>query len=105
MMKRLVILYVVIISVTSANAQEYRYIPFADSNAVWSEVYWKPISEPDPRWEYNQYALFNEDTIINGITYHKLFHTNASEITRKNSTCIGGIREDNIKKYGMREVM
>jgi len=45
-------------------AQEYQYIPFPDSNAVWSEVYWKPISEPPPSWEFNQYALFNEDTLI-----------------------------------------
>jgi hypothetical protein len=80
------------------SAQKYKYVPFPGSNAVWSEVYWKPISQPDPRWVYNQYALFNEDTVINEITYHKLFHTNSSaKITRDNSVCIGGIREDNSK--------
>jgi hypothetical protein len=81
------------------SAQEYKYVPFPDSNAVWSEVYWKPISQPDPRWIYNQFALFNEDTVINGITYHKLFHTNASaKITHDNSVFIGGIREDGNKR-------
>jgi hypothetical protein len=80
------------------SAQEYKYVAFPDSNAVWSEVYWKPISQSGSRWVYNQYALFNEDTVINGITYHKLFHTNAStKITRGNSECIGGIREDSLK--------
>lgn len=79
-------------------SQEYQYVPFPDSNAVWSEVYWKPISDPCPGWVYNKYALFNEDTVINDITYQKLFHTNDSEITRENSTCIGGIREDSFKR-------
>ncbi|NQU87509.1 MAG: T9SS type A sorting domain-containing protein [Mariniphaga sp.] len=79
-------------------AQKYKYVPFPDSNAVWSEIYWKPLGEPPPWWEYNKFALFNEDTVINGIVYHKLFHTHASEITRKNSECIGGIREDSLKR-------
>jgi hypothetical protein len=81
-----------------ATAQEYHYIPFPDSNAVWSEIYWKPITDPLPRWVYNQYALFNEDTLIDGNVYHKLYHTNASKITRENSKCIGGIREDSAKR-------
>jgi hypothetical protein len=42
--------------------------------------------------------LFNEDTVINDIPYHKLFHTNDSAITKENSTCIGGIREDSFKR-------
>jgi len=86
-----------------ATAQEYKYVPFPDSNAVWSEVYWKPISEPYPRWVYNKYALFNEDTIINGVIYHKLFHTNASKITYENSECIGGIREDSLKRIWFKD--
>lgn len=98
-MKTTSLILIFILNCFSLWAQEYKYIPFPDSNAVWSEVYWKPISDPAPRWVYNQYALFNEDTIINGITYHKLFHSNSSErISRKNSVCIGGIREDSIKR-------
>lgn len=77
-------------------AQEYEYVPFPDSNAVWSEYYWSS----DAPGVYNKYALFNEDTLINGINYHKLFHTeNKSEITRENSVCIGRIREDNKKVF------
>jgi hypothetical protein len=80
-----------------ATSQEYQYVPFPDSNSVWSEIYIKPWGEPAPRWDYNKYALFNEDTVINGMAYHKLFRTHASEITRENSECIGGIREDSLK--------
>ena len=66
----------------TAKAQEYQYVPFPDSNAVWSEFYWSS----EAPGIYNKYALFNEDTVINNITYHKLFHTeNKSEITRENS--------------------
>lgn len=84
-----------ILSYLTLSAQEYKYVPFPDSNAIWSEVFWKPISQPNPRWVYNQYALFNEDTVINGVVYHKLFHSNSSaKIIRDNSVCIGGIRED-----------
>ncbi len=80
----------------TVKAQEYQYVPFPDSNAVWSEVYY-PSNAPAV---YNKYALFNEDTLVNGINYHKLFHTeNKSKITRENSVCIGGIREDNKKVF------
>lgn len=91
------ILFLLLIK-SNLDAQEYQYTPFPDSNAVWSEIYYKPISEPCPSWVYNKYALFNEDTIINDIIYHKLFHTNSTEITKENSECIGGIREDSLKR-------
>lgn len=97
-MKTVLLLLFILICLT-LSAQEYKYVSFPDSNAIWSEIYWKPISQPSPRWVYNQYALFNEDTVINGIVYHKLFHTNvSSKITRDNSICIGGIREDSLKR-------
>ena len=81
-----------------AQAQQYNYIPFPDSNAVWSEVYWKPVSEPCPRWVYNKFALFNEDTVINSIPYHKLFSCNSTVLTREKSVCMGLLREDSLKK-------
>lgn len=83
----------------SLSAQQYKYVAFPDSNAVWSEIHWKSFFDPEPLWVYKQYALFNEDTVINGINYHKLFLSNsASKITRKNSVCVGGIREDSLKR-------
>lgn len=97
-MKKLIILLMVGLAGLTVKAQQYHYVPFPDSNAVWSEVFWKSYFDPPPPWVYNQYALFNEDTVINGITYHKLFHSNACEITLENSECIGGIREDSLKR-------
>lgn len=93
-------LLVILLSVIAlvATSQEYQYVPFPDSNAVWSEIYLKPWDEPTPRWVYNKYALFNEDTLINGIIYNKLFRTHATEITRENSEYIAGLREDSTKK-------
>lgn len=98
-MKKILIYLLLNFTAITISAQEYQYVPFPDSNAVWSEVYWKPISEPCPLWVYNKYALFNEDTILNGITYHKLFHTNDSKITRENSIFVGGLREENRRVY------
>lgn len=98
-MKRIIIYLIFSLTAVAVCAQEYKYVPFPDSNAVWSEVYWKPFSEPYPNWVYNKYALFNEDTIIDGISYHKLFHTNASEITKENSIFVGGLKEENKKIY------
>lgn len=91
--------FILLILCFSLSAQQYKYVAFPDSNAVWSEIHWKPIFDPEPLWVYKQYALFNEDTVINGINYHKLFLSNsASKITRKNSVCVGGIREDSLKR-------
>jgi hypothetical protein len=91
-------LFILVLHFINVNAQEYHYVPFPTSNAVWSEMYWRPFSdEVSHRWVYNQFALFDEDTLINGELYHKLYHTHSSKITPKNSTCIGGIREDSTK--------
>ncbi|MDA3879357.1 MAG: T9SS type A sorting domain-containing protein [Prolixibacteraceae bacterium] len=101
----MMIIYVIILlslTVVAVSAQEYQYVPFPDNNAVWSEVYWKPISEPCPRWVYHKKALFNEDSVINGISYHKLFSSNKSIISKENSECVGMIREDSTKKIWFR---
>jgi len=89
--------FVILFSV-AVTAQVYKYVSFPTENAIWSEVYWKPISDPLPRWEYHKYAVFGLDTILNGIKYNKLFHSTASEITKENSEIIGGIREDSLKR-------
>ena len=94
-MKYMLTLLPVLLVTFLSNAQEYQYVSFPDSNAVWSEIFW----DSDSPTVYNKYALFNEDTIINGVSYHKLFHAvNKATITRENSECIGGIREDSLKR-------
>lgn len=85
----------------TVEAQEYQYVPFPDSNAVWSVVFAE--LDPETNWleqkyTYNKYALFNEDTVVSGIKYHKLFHSHTANILPHNSICIGGIREDSFKR-------
>lgn len=90
---RITFIFMLICLVVSA--QEYKYIPFPDSNAVWNESRWGN----DTPEEFVQYALFNEDTIINGIVYHKIYYNvNLPEITIENSRIAGGIREDEHKR-------
>lgn len=93
MKTHLTLLFVVIC--LSLSAQQYKYVPFPDSNAVWGEKYWAS----EMAGFFNQYALFNKDTLINGITYHQLFHnSNSSTITPSNSKSVVGIREDEQKR-------
>jgi len=78
------------------------HIHFPDSNAVWSEM--KYSATPDGMSvipTFYCYGLLNKDTIINGITYHKLYKSNDSVFTE--NEFIGGIREDSsnkIRYYG-----
>jgi hypothetical protein len=98
-MKKIIgVLVLFLLAAIVATAQEYHYVPFPTSNAIWSEMYWKSISSPYPRWQYHQYALFDDDTIINSLTYQKLYMTYSSEITRQNSFYVGALREDMNKK-------
>jgi hypothetical protein len=35
-----VVLLLILVSLSNGFSQEYRYIPFPDSNAIWSEIYY-----------------------------------------------------------------
>ena len=77
--------------------EEYEYTPFPDSNAIWSEFYVPPYgSDKDP--SYHAIAIFNEDTVIEGITYQKLFRLYDTVLNREKTEFIGGIREDSSKR-------
>jgi hypothetical protein len=76
---------------------EYEYTPFPDSNAIWSEVCRAPVSE-NYELDYHVLALFNEDTVINSIEYHKLFRLYDTVLNRKKAEYIGGIREDSLQR-------
>lgn len=94
-MKSILLLFTAIFIGLFSCAQDYLYVSFPDSNAVWSEYYWSTESPAI----YNKYALFNEDTVINERTYQKVFHTvNRSTITPENRIYTGGIREDSLKR-------
>ncbi len=78
-------------------AQEYSYVPLPDSNAIWSEIYFPPWESEESITNY-KYAVFNEDTIIDEKTYHKLFILNDTVLNRENAIYMGAIREDGTKK-------
>lgn len=83
-----------------AFSQEYKYITFPDSGAIWSEVYLPPLDMygnfPPPIYE--RFTLNGEDTIINEISYKKLYIFSDTVFNKSNATYIGGIREDENKR-------
>jgi len=83
-----------------AFSQDYKYIHFPDSGAIWSEIYQPPIN-PDLTWPdpiYERFALNGEDTVINDTAYKKLYIFYDTTFNKNTATYIGGIREDSSKK-------
>jgi hypothetical protein len=80
-------------------SQEYEYVPFPKSNAVWSEMYdFGEIYPECPPPAYERFTLTEEDTIINGKTYTKLYMFFDAVFNKNNAICVGGIREDENKR-------
>lgn len=100
MMKKLFVLLILIIGThPSLFSQEYQYVPFPDSGAIWSEVFYPEHSEGEIVPEiYERFALTGEDTLMNELHYKKLYLYYNSVFNKNESTCIGGIREDSLKK-------
>ena len=92
----LCLLYVIIFS-NRITAQEYSYVSFPDSGAIWSEVYCPSMSSGlGPILE--RFALPGEDTVINSLVYKKLFIFYDTVFNRENAIYVGGIREDSLKR-------
>jgi len=78
-MKNLLLFFGLTFGVTAGTlAQEYKYVPFPDSGAIWSEVYYYGESSNFPDTsikppDYERFALSGEDTVINDVTYHKVY--------------------------------
>ena len=80
-------------------AQEYQYVPFLDSGAIWSEVYFPKSGELDPvKQIFERFTLSGEDTLINATSYKKLYLFYDSVFNLKTATYVGGIREDYQKR-------
>ncbi len=65
------------LNITIGKCQISIYQPFPDSNAFWCETNWW-LSSPTPPYCFvtDNYCLFiNGDTIINAMTYHKIFQS------------------------------
>jgi hypothetical protein len=99
-MKKLFLLCLTFLLFSNLNAQEYEYVPFPTTNAIWSEVFYYPIGNSpfSEMSEYRRYALNGEDTIINHIQYKKLFMFSDSVFDVNYADYIGGIREDTNKR-------
>lgn len=82
-------------------AQEYEYVPFPTTNAIWSEMFYyygNNPNYPDDTMSV-KHALFNEDTVIYGRTYHKLFRVSDTIPLPENAVLEGFIREENKKVF------
>ncbi len=80
-------------------AYEQSYFPFPDSNTTWyqnyyPEYYWEPGNAP----EFMIFGLLDQDTLINGQEYNKVFRFDTDPPSPSSAVCIGGIREDQKKK-------
>ncbi len=63
---------------------------------MWTEMYYYP-DEDNHAPVFHCYALKDNDTVINGNLYHKLYHSTDTIFTE--DKLIGGLREDNKKVY------
>lgn len=81
---------------TKGQAQNYNYIPISDSNVIWSEIYYPPITYGEITFE--RFALSGEDTSINTVSYKKLYLFFDTVFNKSNALYIGGIREESNKK-------
>ncbi|MBN1186131.1 MAG: T9SS type A sorting domain-containing protein [Bacteroidales bacterium] len=90
-------LLLIIVFNTSLAAQEYSYVSFPDSGAIWSEVYYPPFSSEIPHI-LERFAVNGEDTVINSLTYKKLYIFYDTVFNKENARYVGGIREDSAKR-------
>lgn len=79
-------------------AQEYQYVPFPDSGAVWNEIFYNYNEDAEDKTRRENFAVNGEDTIINDIVYSKLYMFLDTIFNKNTATCIGGIREDSLRR-------
>ncbi|MDA3929108.1 MAG: T9SS type A sorting domain-containing protein [Prolixibacteraceae bacterium] len=90
-MHKLIITIIFVLAVSSQLfSQEYKYVPFPNSGAVWSEMY----SSEETMVVYERFTIPGEDTLINDISYKKLYIFYDNTFNKSKSIYIGGIRED-----------
>ncbi len=98
-MKKILILFLVVSclqqTISFSQEKEYEYVPFPTSDAIWSERYTENSNDQDV---YERYIITGEDTIMNDLTYKKLFIFYEAVFDPNNARFIGGIREDDNKR-------
>ncbi len=97
-MKKIILLIVFGLQFHSySNAQTY--VPFPDSNALWSYVICYNVNPNPPPWIincYTYYYTYNGDSLFNGDIYHKVFKYYDSTLTTPHFHCL--IRQDTSQK-------
>ncbi|HBN04719.1 MAG TPA: hypothetical protein DD434_02880 [Bacteroidales bacterium] len=72
------------------NAQDYEYIPLVKPGLQ----IWTTTATTEGYQHYNKFALTEEDTIIEGVGYKKLYWFQDSVFDSLTAECIGGLREN-----------
>lgn len=81
--------------------KEYEYVPFPTSDAIWSEVYyfdenyWQPPA-------YERFTVNGEDTIINAISYKKIYMFLDTIFDVNTASYVGALREDEQKRIWLK---
>ncbi len=95
-MNRKITYYIVIgLLLFTSNLQAQEYHPFPTKNTIWSESF-HPGGGYYPN-KYHYFALKDNDTIIKGNEYHKLYFSYDTTFTEEN--ICGAIREENKRVY------
>ena len=93
-MKKLLFFTAILTAIAfGVKAQEYH--PFPTKNTIWSESF-HPGGGYYPN-KYHYFALKDNDTIIKGNEYHKLYFSHDTTFTEEN--ICGAIREENKRVY------
>ena len=95
MKKVIFTLFAFLISLVSYSQElEYEYVPFPTSGVIWTEMYNPGFSTESEDPVYERFTLTGEDTVINEITYEKVYIFHEAGFDKNKAECIGGIRED-----------
>jgi hypothetical protein len=99
-MKKILLFLLILLHYNNSEAQTSKYIPFPSSNAVWNVHKEFPHGRGCQSYSYT----FSGDSIINNLTYHKIwkqginFYQCSSKITGSFDVYAGAIREVLLEK-------
>jgi hypothetical protein len=92
-MKKLLFFIVIYIGLPFFSRAQEEYHPFPTKNCIWTEYY----NSGHGYSIFHNFALKDNDTIIKGKSYHKLYHSYDTIFT-EDKLC-GGLREENKRVY------
>ncbi len=102
-MKRTFLFLIIVFCAVGLFAQkEYEYVPFPTSDAIWSELYY---FKDDINWQppaYERFTVNGEDTIINAISYKKIYMFLDTIFDVNTASYVGALREDEQKRVWLK---